>query len=141
MNALCLYAIVRFMPFVETEEFANVGVVLYSPSRRYFGFRVLTHDCARITRFFEHVDGPAFGRTMVDLQGELDRVAGSFPTLDAGAGAALWGELIKPKSSQIRFSAERAVLADDPMAKLQELYGRYVERDLATPEAREQILS
>ena len=141
MNALCLYAIVRFMPFVETEEFANVGVVLYSPSRRYFGFRVLTHDCARITRFFEHVDGPAFGRTMVDLQGELDRVAGSFPTLDAGAGAALWGGVIQPKSEPNLVIAPRAGLGGGPLGKPPELYGRYVERDLATPEAREQILS
>lgn len=141
MNALCLYAIARFMPFVETEEFANVGVVLYSPSRHYFGFRVLTNRYARITRFFEHVDGPAFRRTMIDLRDELDRLALSFKTHDAHLGMTLWRELIKPKSSQIRFSTERVVLADAPKVKLQELYGRYVERSFATREYREQILN
>lgn len=141
MNALCFYAIVRFMPFVETEEFANVGVVVYCPSRRSFGFRVLTNRYARITRFFEHVEGPAFRRTMIELRAELDRLTRSFKTCDANAGLALWHELIKPKSSQIRFSAERVVLADAPKVKLQELYGRYVERSFAPREYPEQILN
>ena len=141
MNALCFYAIARFMPFIETEEFANVGVVLYSPSRHYFGFRVLTHRYARVTRFFEHVDGPMFRRTMVDWREELDRLALAFKTHDASLGMALWQELIKPKSSQIRFSTERVVLAGAPKVKLQELYGRYVERSFVTREYREQILN
>ncbi|HVK54151.1 MAG TPA: DUF3037 domain-containing protein, partial [Burkholderiales bacterium] len=34
MNIACHYAIVRFLPFVETGEFANVGVVLFSPNAR-----------------------------------------------------------------------------------------------------------
>ena len=141
MNALCLYAIVRFMPFVETEEFANVGVVLYSPSRCYLGFRVLTQRYARITRFFEHVDGPAFRRTMVELRGELQRLASAFRTGDAAQGMALWQELIKPKSTQIRFSGERVVLGGTPSAQLQDLYARYVERSFVTREYREQILN
>lgn len=36
----CQYAIVRFAPFVETEEFANVGIIMIAPKQRFFGFYV-----------------------------------------------------------------------------------------------------
>ena len=34
------YAIVRFSPFVETEEFANVGVVMICPAEGKFLFKL-----------------------------------------------------------------------------------------------------
>ena len=52
MSTACHYAIVRFMPFVETGEFGNVGVVLFSPTARFFGFRLLGQRISRITNFF-----------------------------------------------------------------------------------------
>ena len=36
-NTACLYAIVRFCPFIETEEFANVGVILIAPDAKFLG--------------------------------------------------------------------------------------------------------
>ena len=49
----CRYAILRFLPYVETGEFANVGVVLMSTAGRYFGFRLLGRRVARVTHFFD----------------------------------------------------------------------------------------
>ena len=34
-----LYSIVRFMLFVETGEFANVGVIMIAPEQRHFDFK------------------------------------------------------------------------------------------------------
>lgn len=146
MSALRLYSIVRFMPFVETEEFANVGVVLYSPSGNDFAFRILTARFARITSFFEHVDGATLRRTMSQVRQELDRLAIEFRAAPARHGAAvgmrLWQELLKQKSSQIFFSGERVVLADRPTdEQVQALFGRYVERDFAPRESTEQLLN
>ena len=56
MNTACHYAIVRFMPFIETGEFANVGVVMFAPQARYFGFKLLVNRQARVTNFFEQLD-------------------------------------------------------------------------------------
>ncbi|WP_413913220.1 DUF3037 domain-containing protein [Candidatus Skiveiella danica] len=39
------------MPFVETGEFANVGVVMFAPTARYFGFKLLGGRYARVTNF------------------------------------------------------------------------------------------
>ncbi|WP_275249098.1 DUF3037 domain-containing protein [Vandammella animalimorsus] len=126
MNTLCHYSIARFMPHVETEEFANVGVVLYAPAHRYFGFELLHRQSERLAHFFAGVDASSFERTMHDLRSELSRQAPAFEQASAQTGAALWQELIKPKSSQIRFSAERVVLTDAPATQLQALYERYV---------------
>lgn len=149
MKTACHYAIVRFMPFVETEEFANVGVVLFAPQGRYFGFRLLGNRTSRITNFFEQVEVATYRAFMRDLREELDRVSAAFRvigvdrrmrSLDVLAGTALWQELIKPRASLARFGEGRVVLAEDPQAKLQELYGYYVERNFVTREYREQVL-
>lgn len=57
----CQYAIVRFAPYVETGEFANVGVLMVAPRQPYFGFKLETRRHGRITRFFEELE-PKFYR-------------------------------------------------------------------------------
>ena len=53
----CQYALLRFRPFVETGEFANVGVVLLAPEARFFGFKLLNKQRhGRITHFFHQLD-------------------------------------------------------------------------------------
>ena len=74
MNTACHYAIVRFMPFVETGEFGNVGIVLFSPTARYFGFKLLGQRYSRITNFFEQLDTKLFRASMHATQAELQRV-------------------------------------------------------------------
>lgn len=142
--ALSFYAIVRFVPFVETEEFANVGVVLYAPSKNYFGFKILTTRLGRITAFFEHVSAPLLRRTMKEVWDELERGAFEFEALArhgrTDAGMALWRELLKPKSSQIALSSERVVLTEQPQEQVAELFRRYVEHGFATQEYVERAL-
>ncbi|WP_253275820.1 DUF3037 domain-containing protein, partial [Xanthomonas vasicola] len=43
MRVPCQYAIVQFLPYPETGEFANVGVVLACPQMRYLGVRIAPH--------------------------------------------------------------------------------------------------
>lgn len=40
-HVVCNYAIVRFLPYPETSEFVNLGVVVACPSRRYFGLQMM----------------------------------------------------------------------------------------------------
>ena len=46
----CQYAIVRFAPFVETGEFANVGIIMMAPKQRFFAFELELKRYKRITR-------------------------------------------------------------------------------------------
>lgn len=56
MNRIgCRYAIVRFLPYAETQEFANVGIVLACPETGYFGFRLEIRHTRRFTDFFKEL--------------------------------------------------------------------------------------
>lgn len=149
MNTACHYAIVRFMPFVETGEFGNVGIVLFSPTARYFGFKLLGQRYSRITNFFEQLDAKFFRASMHATRDELQRVSNMLKgmgtdrrmkALDRDAAIGLWQEILKPRESMVRFSDSRLAMAGDPQAKLGELYAYYVERNFATKEYQERLL-
>jgi hypothetical protein len=44
-NTVCQYAVVRFMPFAETREFANVGIVIIAPK---LGLRIAWTPILRV---------------------------------------------------------------------------------------------
>jgi hypothetical protein len=142
MTAACHYTLVRFMPFVETGEFANVGVVLMSPSARFFGFKLVQDTNVRVTNFFQRLDGKVFGSVLRLAQEELRRVEDEFKRMSSNqppqafkkeSALALWSELTKPLATILRTSEPRLVMASDPRMKLDELFALYVERD-AIPE-------
>lgn len=145
----CHYAIVRLVPVAETEEFANVGVVLFAPDAQVFAFRLLGARYSRITAFFDPLDAATCRAVMRDLRDELERVAQTFraagadqrlPRLDRAASLALWEDLLRPREGLLRFSTGRVATAVDPRARLDELFGLCVERQVAPREHREHVL-
>ncbi len=149
MNTACHYSIVRFLPFVETGEFANVGVVVFAPGARFFGFKLLVNRHARVTNFFEQLDAKIFRMAMRTFREELERVSQllkplgtdrRLKVLDKEGALRFWAEIVKPRETMIRFSESRVVLAEDVRGKLQELFDFYVERNFATREYQEQTL-
>jgi hypothetical protein len=149
MNTACHYAIVRFTPFVETGEFANVGIVLFSPGARFFGFKLLINRYARVTNFFDELDSKIFRSSMKMFREEMDRISGvlrqmgtdrRMKSLDKDSAIRLWEEIVKPRETMLRFSEPRLVLTDDCQAKLRDLYSFYVERNFATKEYQEKLL-
>lgn len=137
------------MPFVETGEFANVGVILFAPNAQVFGFRLLGNRHARISNFFEQLDARVFRAAMRTFREEMERVQEMLrqfgadrgtPALDKAGALRLWTEIVKPRETMLRFGEPRVVLATDPQAKLLELYRFYVERNFATREYQEQVL-
>jgi len=148
-NIPCLYAIVRFAPFVETGEFANVGVVLLAPAQRYFGFKLLINRYSRITQFFEPLEAKVFRATMRTLRDELDRAGAlfkqngfdkRFKNNDVVFARALFNEIIRPRETTVKFGDARPAIVADPKAKLDELYAHYVERDFVNREYQEAAL-
>jgi len=148
-STACLYAIVRFCPFVETEEFSNVGVILIAPDVKFFGYQLMTRKHARVTNFFEQLDPTVFRNVVQNLKEEFDRVADVLAAQGFGTrfdghnvqhAKALFAEIVRPRETVIKFSTVRAVLADDAEEKLAHLYNYYVERDFVTKEYRETVL-
>lgn len=142
----CRYAVVQFLPYAETGEFANVGVVLLCPETGYFGFRLQSpRRTKRITSFFERLDRGIYSRSLDTFQQELQRVARhleteTFPRADAEGARQLFTALTHPREAIVRFAPVRAIMTAAPEKEVDILFGRYVEHDFATPEHREEVL-
>ncbi len=138
----CQYALLRFRPFAETGEFANVGVVLLAPEARFFGFRLLKRY-GRITQFFKELDKKVYLNGRELFKEELERFAAQLRNLaldgrktvpDVRLAVDLFAELVRHREAILQFDERRVVLADDPKAKLNALYDYYAERNFVTKE-------
>lgn len=149
MNKMaCQYALLRFRPFVETGEFANVGVVLLCPEGRFFGFKLLK-KYGRITKFFHQLDGRVYLNGKALFSEELQRVGqllrsnaldGRKRVIDVPFAVNLFAELTRTRDAMLQFDERRMVLAGDPKAKLNELFDYYVERNFVTKAYQERLL-
>lgn len=144
----CQYALLRFRPFVETGEFANVGIVMMAPEARFFGFRLLKHY-GRITKFFHQLDHKVYLDGKRLFKEELDRFTGELRRLaldgrktqpDIQLARNLFTELVRSREAMLQFAEQRVVLADNPKEKLGELFDHYVERNFVTKEYQERLL-
>jgi hypothetical protein len=150
VNAVaCQYAIVRFAPFVETGEFANVGIILIAPRAGFFGHELQTRRYARITRFFEEMDARTYKAAVSTIGTELKhfsdvvRMRRFHEHADPGAQAFaqdIFREIIRPREGIVRYSDPRVVMAEDPAATLHALFEHYVERSFATREYQEAVI-
>lgn len=140
----CQYAIVRFLPYRETGEFANVGIVMLCPEAGIFQFRLMNR-VRRITAFFEELDVGIYRRAAKDFKLELQRIqkwldAQANNRMDVELARHLFAELTRPRETLMRFDGVRVVLADDPAQQFEELFGHYVERNFATKAYQEALL-
>ena len=72
MRYACIYSIVRFAPFAETEEFANVGIVLTAPASRRMEYKLASEGLERVNHFFGCA--PVFAKALEMAKNELDAV-------------------------------------------------------------------
>jgi len=123
---VCKYSIIRFQPYPETEEFANIGIVLYATASKRLEFRLLDgKQHARITHFFDDLCKDTFVRTSKIIRAELERIQ---CYLEITSGLDLYSELIRQRQDIIRFSENRVLFSNDPAATIDNLFEHYVHR-------------
>ena len=134
----CRYAVVQFMPYAETGEFANVGVALICPEAGYFGFKLQTRKYKRVTDFFDELPRHVYLRAVQGIDSELQRIAKVLDAAPAGGRPDFLREvfdgLVHPREAIVRFSAPRVVLTEDPAKEVVRKFDHYVDRTFATPE-------
>lgn len=135
----CQYAILRFMPYVETSEFANVGIVLAAGNAAYFGFQLQDKRYKRLTDFFKELDSHTYKMAIQAMKNELTRIQ-QLATSQTELTDGLFQELTRPREALLRFSDPGVVLTDDPAKTLTELYKHYVEHRFVTQQYRETVL-
>ncbi|RKP50760.1 DUF3037 domain-containing protein [Trinickia fusca] len=148
MKHACRYTIVRFMPYPETGEFANIGIVLMSPTAKYIGYKLIDR-ISRITAFFEELDANVVRRARKVYANELVRITQSiekaFAEAPMGPSADfanfVFSELVKPREGVVVAQGDRVAMADrQPSEKLEELFEHYVGRSFATKAYQERYV-
>jgi hypothetical protein len=127
------YSVIRLRPHAETEEFANVGIVLVAPRTGYFDFRLETTNIERITAFFDKISPELVAAFLQDCKSDLDRLR-DLANQDRVPNAlavqadadALFSALTKDREGVIRFSDIRYALDASPSEKLERLFRTYV---------------
>lgn len=131
----CQYSVIRFLPYRETEEFANVGVLLYCDKLGYLGHRVEKSKHKRITDFFTELDSHVFTTGIKYLGKELNALAsgdhGDQDQALVGTTSDLrqaFDYLVRPRRTLFYFSPPRVIQTESPGKALRELFQYYVER-------------
>ncbi len=118
------YAIVRVVPRVEREEFINVGVILYCPSRKYLGCRfLLPEDKLRALDF--QADGSELKAHLEAYESicKGNKAGGPIAALDIPSRFR-W--LTATRSTVVQSSKVHPGLCTDPGEMLEHLYQQLV---------------
>ena len=138
MSMGCLYAIVRFAPYAETGEFANVGIVLYVPQTKFFDFKLAPARFKRVSQFFEDIESKLFSATKIHIEQELERIKRHSANVAEDEIVDLFKEMTRERESILRFGEIRsALLKTNPNEYIETLYDRFIGRDFVTKEYRE----
>jgi hypothetical protein len=120
------YTVLRVVPDVERGERINVGVVVYSPERKFLGARVHV-DRERIQALAPDVDLDALERHLTSLVAIADGSPGGGPLAQLPQSER-FGALSAPSSTIVQPSDVHTGVCEDGAAELDELYERLVQR-------------
>jgi hypothetical protein len=137
MKTLYRYAIIRFSPFAETEEFANIGVIAVDVAHGQIDYRIAPKRFSRIRHFFDDKGYAAYAGAVALLELELGRISEFLPSYGVWNGEHAFDEIVARRESSIRFSNPRVAQSEATLPHfIAQLYGRFVKRDFAidTPE-------
>src|SRR5215210_7706940 len=128
------YAVLRLVPRVERGECINVGVVLYSRTRRFLDLR-LALDEARLRALAPDLDLPAIERHLeqIRLVCAGDARGGPIARLPQ---TERFGWLIAPASTVIQPGPVHTGLSADPAAALDRLLETMVRTGAGSSESR-----
>jgi hypothetical protein len=140
MSYICNYSILRFLPYPETGEFVNIGIVLLANNGE-FRFKV-TNKRQRVTRFFPTLDYKVFLRARNEVESEFTRLIGFFASHhnELTLLNTTFRHLIHPRETMMRFSAPGTTTAENIGDELDALFDHYVNHSFATKEYQEKEL-
>lgn len=132
----CKYVILRFTPYSQTEEFANVGVVLYSKAMNIFQFKVDRVDAGnRVAKFF-HIDDKRFYKeALTSYEKELKYMHELVQQNEVSAEYA-FNMLVRPRATLFSYGTARAILTSDVKTSVNDIFNRMVRHS-----ADEQVIA
>ena len=140
------YCVLRYVHDTTSNEFVNVGVVLYAPEARYLS-AICRTTYGRLSKVFPGVNAEHFKSLMRYIQARLEeqgeRVAGELP-LTTHSSVLEFAQAILPRDdSSLQWSPPGSGRTDDPSRTLEQLFDRmvmrYEERQAAAGRSDEEV--
>lgn len=130
-QVVCNYAILRFRPYAETEEFVNVGVLVtcLQPCLLHFEAETTLPDRARA--LFPNQNEQTFAAAMAALTEEMTRLRTG--ATDPKAVQRAFNETVRIRESIFRFGEVRTILTANPRELAHELFTRYIRMEGPAP--------
>lgn len=133
-KTVCKYVVVRFVPHSETDEFANVGVLLYSKEQNFFDFLLGGDGCfRRINHFFKIMDSDVVKQALELYEKELAYLCDAVRRREISSEQA-FESLVKPRATMLQFSGVRTAFTESPRRCLQDAHMRMVLQNTPTIE-------
>lgn len=140
MKYICNYSILRFLPYPETGEFVNIGIVLIA-NNGDFRFKI-EKKRQRVTNFFPSLEAKVFLRARREIEAELTRLSGFFTANRSDLSAILgtFKHLIHPRETMMRFSDPGTMAIENANDAMNVLFDHYVNHSFANKEYQETVL-
>lgn len=122
------YSIIRFQPFPDSGEFANIGVLVVDTELGEVDFKLARQKFARIREFFGDEAYDAYKFAIQYLMTEFG-YGRRRPFWTKAAAMDLFKLHVRPRESSVIFSDQRTILFDGRIEELTtQLYARFIER-------------
>jgi hypothetical protein len=126
------FSLLRYVYDPLTQEFVNIGVVVYSPANSFLR-ATFTSRYGRISRMFGRIDGASFRSTVSYIERKLtdvnERMTQGLLFRDPKESLdSILNEVLPPDDTAIRFAFGGVGMTEDLPQTLDELFRRYVVR-------------
>jgi hypothetical protein len=129
MSAIYQYSIIRFLPYADLGEFANIGIVALDSENRILQFRLARARFRRLREFFGEDAYRAYGSAIEHLRLELASVATGDGFWTNWEPVKAFAHLTRRHESSIVFSEVRTLLSKDHIGDVVDaLFTRLIER-------------
>lgn len=125
------YALLRFMPYPQTGEVVNVGVVVNCLQPCFLHFLVEARMPDRVKALFPGYAPAAFEAAAKAVEDEVKRINARIR--DPKGCQLAFNELVRPRENTFRFGEVRTSLTEDPENLSEELFRRYVRMEEPMP--------
>ncbi len=120
------FSLLRYVHNVATEEFVNIGVVMWVPAEKQFLYR-LTERYGRLSNFFNGFNSAGYRQMLRELKHRL-REAGKKETSHVETISDLLPRIVLIESGCFQWSAAMGGIAVDPAQRLNQLFVEMIER-------------
>ncbi len=138
MSYLFQYSVLRYMHDSMTQEFVNIGVLLYAPQQNYLDL-CISHKYKRVSQMFDGIDPLAFQRAKRMVEKAVHRVSksleqGSLLEKKANSLEILLPKILPKNDAALSFSTINGGITKNLEDELNYLYHRLVEYYLPNQE-------